>query len=226
MRLDFRKTALVIGVTVVLQQIYGIYITITSNPIFPLQLVVEFVIGLLLFIPFPVLFFLLYKTDTIPAVTGKLRALAITIALIYSTIFIANNLYSIFHIYYRGFLRYAILSLFPETVYIVFLAVLSRQDQGKPTADERQARLVRNASLVTLLAVCGKVAMNLVHITTSTVRHEKMLAAYHLAWGPDCLTYHLRNAGDILSSFCSAIAVWVLYKGLSIANSAFLKSCD
>jgi len=51
--------------TVVLTQIYGIYITLTSNPTFPWTLVVQFVIAYLCLFPFQVLLFLLYKTGTI-----------------------------------------------------------------------------------------------------------------------------------------------------------------
>ncbi|MGD0800304.1 MAG: hypothetical protein ABR906_03200 [Terracidiphilus sp.] len=225
MRINFRTIALVTAVTIVLEQIFGIYITLTGNPTFPWTLIVQFAVGVLVSVLFSALLFMLYKTGTIPELSGKLRKLAIAIVLVSGLIFVAGSIDDLFRIDHRELLRYA-LSQLPGIVYILYLAALSLQDHGRPAANERQARLVWNTARITLLAVWVSVAMGVVRIAVSTVRREKMLAAYHLTGGAVRWAYHLRHAGEILSLLCTAIAAWILYKGLSIANEARLKAYD
>jgi hypothetical protein len=225
MRIDFRKIALVMAVTAVLAQVNGIYITLFSNSVFPWTLVLPFVIGVLLIIPFLVLLFLLYKTGTVPAVSGKLRTLAIAIALIYGARFVASNLYTLSRFDHREFLPFA-LNLGFEIVYFAFLVALASQSQGKPATNESQARLVWDIARLTLLAVWGYAAMRLVFIGISSARYEKQLAANHLAGGSARWIFHLQHAGGVLAIFCTAITVWILYMGLSVANEPFLKTRD
>ena len=225
MRIDFRIIALVTAITVVLTQVYGLYITLFSNSVFPWTFVLPFALGVLLIIPFLVLLFLLYKTGTVPAVSGKLRTLAIAIALIYGVRFVASNLYTLFRFDHREFLPFA-LNLAFEVVYFAFLVALALQKQGKPATNESLARFVLDVARLTLLTVWGYAAMRLVLIGVSTAKYEKQLAANHLAGGTARWIFHLQHAGGILAILCSALAVWILYKGLSRANAPFLKTSD
>jgi len=225
MLVDFRKTALITAIVLVLAQVHGVYVTVTGNTSFPWYLIVQFVIGVSLAVPLPVLLFLLYKTDTIPAVNGKLSSLAIAILLVDCACFVADNLYFLSRINRVPYLGFG-LSLLPGIVYIVFLASLSQQQQGRPADDERHAWLIWDVTRVTLLAIWASVAMGVVRFGVFTVKYESSLAAFHLAGDSARWIYYLRHIGGILSLFCSAIAAWILYKGLSIANASLLESSE
>jgi hypothetical protein len=225
MQIDFRKTALVTAITAVLAQVYAISITISPISDFTWLIVVQLVVDTLLFVPFPVLLFLLYKTGTIPEVFGRLRNLAIAVTLIYSARFLANSLYILLQINHKDYLKYSI-GLVSEIVYIVFLAALSLQSQGRPAANKRQARLIWEVVPVMLFAVWISTAIRIMHIGVSMAEYERESMALPLAGGSERWIFHLQHAGEILSLFCSAIAAWILYKGLSIVSEPFLKTSD
>jgi hypothetical protein len=225
MRIDFRKTALITAIAVVLAQVYRIYVTILTFSDYSWLSVVLFAASTLLPFFFPVFLFLLYKTGTVPAVFGRLRNLAIAVALIYSVRFLANSIYVFSQIDHTEYLKYSI-SLVPEIVYIVFLVSLSLQSQGRPAANKRQAKLVWDVAPVTLFAVWISTAIRMMYVGVSMADYERGRAALDLAGGSERWIFHLQHAGEILSLFCSAIAVWVLYKGLSIAYEPFLRAGD
>lgn len=223
MRIDFRKTALVTMVTVVLAQVCGIYITLSANPVHSWTAYVLFAIGVLLVIPFPILLFVLYKTGTVPAVSGKLRTIAIVITLIYSTHFLANTLYVLFQIDSLEYFKFAV-RIVLEIVCIIFLVALCLQKQGAPSANKLQAKLVWNMALVTLFATWGGAALKAVHAGVSMANDERAITTNILAARPEHWVFYLQHTGEIVSLLCWAIAAWILYMGLSSANEPFLKT--
>jgi hypothetical protein len=225
MRIDFRRIALVTAITVILTQAYGIYVTISTISNSSWFFVIQFIVSALLLVLFPVLLFLLYTTGTIPAVFGRLRKLAIAVTLIYSARFLANSLYVFSQTDHTEYLKFSII-LVPEIVYIVFLASLSLQTQGRPAANKRQAKIVWDMVPITLFAVWISTAMRIISIVISMAEYESERMALPLAGGPERWIFQLQHAGEILSLLCSATAVWILYKGLSIAYEPFLKTSD
>ena len=222
MRIDFIKIVLVNAVVMVFAQIFAVFQTFTGNYDLPRPNVIQFGLGILLFAPLPVLLFLLFKTGTVPEVRGKLRILAITIAVVSVVQFVATHLDLTPRISHEYFLQYA-LSLVSGIMYRSFLVALCFQSQGKPSADENQARLIWNAARVTLVAVCATGVMGVIRTATSMVKYQKLYdSVSNSAQGWHPLSHQFHIASGVIFIGFSVMTVWILYKGLSVANAALL----
>jgi len=243
-KLDLRKTALLAAVTmgfVCAQCVFmPLWVMATGEKV--LGSPVSAMVGnLLLGAPLPIMLALLYKTRITPAISCKMRFLALATAVVAGIFEALPRIIDLLQVvyqslpyvhFYEGETEAARLGRWLYHFYgpyvweavillsylsiILFLVFLTLGKGNLPSGDERPAHMVRRTALIATIAGGLAVVWNLFGQVYSAVKYTATdIYGYPILYGGEARWHFvLRHSFSVIPFLCWVAVSWIVYKGI------------